>query len=140
MLHAIEANMRAFWTGDVFYVIEEGTFTIFKIEGQELARVSKGSCFGELALLRQVHKNPSSLPSSKFLLKSLVYFLAAIAALTHASLHRAASLEAFTIVIGSRLRAHSVWTLNDTHCQHADFSMSNLVLFANATMAASSGP
>ena len=40
--------------GDVFYVIEDGTFTIFKVEGQELARVSKGSCFGELALLRQV--------------------------------------------------------------------------------------
>lgn len=38
----------------MFYVIEDGTFTIFKVEGQELARVSKGSCFGELALLRQV--------------------------------------------------------------------------------------
>lgn len=41
-------------TGDVFYVIEEGTFTIFDNSGRELARVSKGSCFGELALLHQV--------------------------------------------------------------------------------------
>ena len=40
--------------GDVFYVIEEGTFTIFDNSGQELARVGKGSCFGELALLREV--------------------------------------------------------------------------------------
>ena len=47
--------------GDVFYVIEEGTFTIFDNSGRELARVSKGSCFGELALLHQVHKHPASL-------------------------------------------------------------------------------
>lgn len=40
--------------GDVFYVIEEGTFTIFENAGSELARVTKGSCFGELALLHQV--------------------------------------------------------------------------------------
>ena len=39
--------------GDVFYVIEEGTFTIFDNSGRELARVSKGSCFGELALMHQ---------------------------------------------------------------------------------------
>ena len=35
-------------------MIEEGTFTIFDNSGKELARVSKGSCFGELALLHQV--------------------------------------------------------------------------------------
>ena len=35
-------------------MIEEGTFTIFDNSGRELARVSKGSCFGELALLHQV--------------------------------------------------------------------------------------
>ena len=35
-------------------MIEEGTFTIFDNSGQELARVGKGSCFGELALLREV--------------------------------------------------------------------------------------
>ena len=46
-------------TGDVFYVIEEGTFTIFDNSGRELARVSKGSCFGELALLHQVHTRPA---------------------------------------------------------------------------------
>jgi CRP-like cAMP-binding protein len=40
--------------GDVFYVIEEGTFTIFDNAGAELARIGKGSCFGELALLREV--------------------------------------------------------------------------------------
>ena len=34
-------------------MIEEGTFTIFDNAGQELARVGKGSCFGELALLRE---------------------------------------------------------------------------------------
>ena len=36
-------------------MIEEGTFTIFDNSGRELARVSKGSCFGELALLHQVN-------------------------------------------------------------------------------------
>ena len=45
--------------GDVFYVIEEGTFTIFDNSGRELARVSKGSCFGELALLHQVRTRPA---------------------------------------------------------------------------------
>ena len=39
--------------GDTFYVIEEGTFTVFDDTRGELARISKGSCFGELALLRQ---------------------------------------------------------------------------------------
>ena len=47
--------MASCFTGDVFYVIEEGTFTIFDNSGRELARVSKGSCFGELALLHQVN-------------------------------------------------------------------------------------
>ena len=41
-------------TGDVFYVVEEGSFTIYDDDENELARVGKGSCFGELALLRQV--------------------------------------------------------------------------------------
>ena len=41
-------------TGDVFYVVEEGNFTIYDDDENELARVGKGSCFGELALLRQV--------------------------------------------------------------------------------------
>ncbi len=40
--------------GDVFYVVEEGNFTIYDDDENELARVGKGSCFGELALLRQV--------------------------------------------------------------------------------------
>ena len=39
--------------GDVFYIIEEGTFSIFDDKKTELARVGKGSCFGELALLKQ---------------------------------------------------------------------------------------
>ena len=39
--------------GDMFYVIEEGSFTVFNEAQQELARITKGSCFGELALLRQ---------------------------------------------------------------------------------------
>jgi hypothetical protein len=60
--------------GDVFYVIEEGTFTIFDNSGKELARVSKGSCFGELALLHQVtllqtflhvRCHPCTLPQSR---------------------------------------------------------------------------
>jgi len=42
-------------TGDVFYVVEEGNFTIYDDDENELARVGKGSCFGELALLRQVY-------------------------------------------------------------------------------------
>lgn len=37
----------------MFYVIEEGSFTIYDEHGAELARIGKGSCFGELALLRQ---------------------------------------------------------------------------------------
>ena len=44
--------------GDAFYVVEEGSFLIYSEAGSELARVSKGSCFGELALLRQVLPNP----------------------------------------------------------------------------------
>ena len=40
--------------GDVFYVVEEGNFTIYDDDENELARVGKGTCFGELALLRQV--------------------------------------------------------------------------------------
>eukprot|EP00210_Caulerpa_lentillifera_P000821 g794.t2 len=39
--------------GDTFYIIEEGTFSIFDDKKIELARVGKGSCFGELALLKQ---------------------------------------------------------------------------------------
>lgn len=38
----------------MFYVVEEGSFTICDDDENELARVGKGSCFGELALLRQV--------------------------------------------------------------------------------------
>ena len=34
-------------------MIEEGTFTVFDDSLGELARISRGSCFGELALLRQ---------------------------------------------------------------------------------------
>ncbi len=49
--------------GDVFYVIEEGTFTIFDNTGRELARVTKGSCFGELALMHQAGTLlPSNVP------------------------------------------------------------------------------
>ena len=40
----------------MFYVIQEGNFTIYNDQGQELARVGKGSCFGELALLRKVQR------------------------------------------------------------------------------------
>ena len=39
--------------GDEFYIIEEGTFSIFDDKKTELARVGKGSCFGELALIKQ---------------------------------------------------------------------------------------
>ena len=46
-------------TGDTFYVIEDGTFVVFNKSGAELARVGKGSCFGELALLNQVSSHPA---------------------------------------------------------------------------------
>lgn len=49
------------YAGDTFYVIEDGTFLIYNDAGQELARVSKGSCFGELALLNQVKTSSSGL-------------------------------------------------------------------------------
>ncbi|KAK9817313.1 hypothetical protein WJX72_012521 [[Myrmecia] bisecta] len=52
-MRAGEMAFRKGDPGDVFYVIEEGTFTIFDNSNRELARVGKGSCFGELALLRQ---------------------------------------------------------------------------------------
>ena len=45
----------------MFYVVEEGSFTIFNDDENELARVGKGSCFGELALLRQVGHSSLSL-------------------------------------------------------------------------------
>lgn len=38
--------------GDTFYIIEEGTFSCYRNDGTKLALVDKGSCFGELALLR----------------------------------------------------------------------------------------
>ena len=39
--------------GDNFYIIQEGSFTCMGQGGKELARIGEGSCFGELALLRQ---------------------------------------------------------------------------------------
>ena len=42
-------------------MVEEGSFTIFDDDENELARVGKGSCFGELALLRQVGYSSLSL-------------------------------------------------------------------------------
>ena len=52
-------------------MIEDGTFLIYNGAGEELARVSKGSCFGELALLRQVCPCSSCLsPFSSSLLGS----------------------------------------------------------------------
>jgi len=39
--------------GDEFFIIEEGMFSIFDDNKTELARVGKGSCFGELALLKR---------------------------------------------------------------------------------------
>ena len=41
-------------------MIQDGTFTIYNDEGQELARVGKGSCFGELALLRKARSLPNA--------------------------------------------------------------------------------
>ncbi len=41
-------------------MIQDGTFTIYNDEGQELARVGKGSCFGELALLRKARSVPNA--------------------------------------------------------------------------------
>ena len=43
--------------GDVFYVIEEGTFTISDTSARELPRVTNGSCLGELASLHQVPRH-----------------------------------------------------------------------------------
>ena len=39
--------------GDTFFVVEDGELRIYDEEGTEYARVFKGSCFGELALLSQ---------------------------------------------------------------------------------------
>lgn len=44
-------------------MVEEGSFTIYDDDENELARVGKGSCFGELALLRQVRPAISSFNS-----------------------------------------------------------------------------
>ncbi|KAL0050057.1 hypothetical protein WJX82_003639 [Trebouxia sp. C0006] len=54
--HTLQAGQIVFRKGepgDVFYVVEEGNITIYDDDENELARVGKGSCFGELALLRQ---------------------------------------------------------------------------------------
>ena len=48
-------------------MIEEGSFTVTNEKDQELARVGKGSCFGELALLRQVSLAIGSLKVSESL-------------------------------------------------------------------------
>ena len=56
------AELGRFYAGDRFYVIEDGTFLVYNAAGEELARVSKGSCFGELALLRQVRPCSSCIP------------------------------------------------------------------------------
>lgn len=40
--------------GDTFHVVAQGTFSVFDNDGQELVRLGKGSCFGEVALLRPV--------------------------------------------------------------------------------------
>jgi len=39
-------------SGDSFYVVEDGCFTVTNAEGMELAQCGKGQCFGELALLK----------------------------------------------------------------------------------------
>ena len=47
-----ECFVDASHTGDMFYVVEEGEFTIYGDGETELAHIGPGSCFGELALLR----------------------------------------------------------------------------------------
>ena len=58
MLLCVSIVVKA--AGDMFYVIEDGSFTIYnERDGAELAGVGKGSCFGELALLRQASQGPA---------------------------------------------------------------------------------
>jgi signal-transduction protein with cAMP-binding, CBS, and nucleotidyltransferase domain len=47
-----EVVIREGEAGDCFYIIEDGTFSCYRDDGTKLALVDKGSCFGELALLR----------------------------------------------------------------------------------------
>lgn len=39
--------------GDKFYAIEVGVFSCFEDDGTEVARVGRGSCFGERALIKR---------------------------------------------------------------------------------------
>lgn len=51
-----KANEVVFRKGDkadAFYVVEDGEFVIFDDDATEFVRLFKGSCFGELALLRE---------------------------------------------------------------------------------------
>ncbi|GAX72756.1 hypothetical protein CEUSTIGMA_g212.t1 [Chlamydomonas eustigma] len=51
--------------GDSFYIIKEGIFTCCDENGRELARISEGSCFGELALLRQEKRAATVIATTK---------------------------------------------------------------------------
>ena len=64
--------------GDTFYVIAEGAFSVFDNSNVELVRIGKGSCFGELALLRQVA--PSLSPTTQ------AHFAGAVASLGRVTL------------------------------------------------------
>jgi CRP-like cAMP-binding protein len=46
-----EVVIREGDVGDTFYIIEDGTFSCYQNDGQKLALIDRGSCFGELALL-----------------------------------------------------------------------------------------
>ncbi|GMH33824.1 hypothetical protein BSKO_01658 [Bryopsis sp. KO-2023] len=82
--------LRKYDEGDTFFIIEEGLFSVFDENRTELARVGKGSCFGELALLRREKRaaNVSALTDSKCL-----------------TLHR----DAFDAMLGSLLQIQHVW-------------------------------
>ncbi|MEW5303042.1 MAG: hypothetical protein WDW36_005773 [Sanguina aurantia] len=79
-------------TGDMFYIIQKGSFSVFDETGIELALLSDGSCFGELALLKQERR------------------AASVAAVTDGEvlmLHR----DQFTKLLGNLTDLRHVWQL-----------------------------
>ena len=83
--------------GDRFYVVESGTLEVSK-NGERIAEIGPGDCFGEIALLRDVPRTATVTASSAVVLLALDrrHFIPAVTG--HGDAHEAAEL-----VISSRL-------------------------------------
>ena len=96
-LKAGAAAVREGDEGDRFYVVESGTLEVSK-NGERIAEIGPGDCFGEIALLRDVPRTATVTASSAVVLLALDrrHFIPAVTG--HGDAHEAAEL-----VISSRL-------------------------------------